>query len=111
MPTSSSKFHDKARTNEIMTIIMVAAAGAAAFTASLSASDIRYWNVLHVPTDGKFTRRTLYLRSCSERKKSIDSIYLLVVTKDEGIGVIDAELEPEIQRWDCYCGYRWTRCY
>ena len=41
----------------------------------------------------------------------IESIYLLVVTKDEGIAVIDAELEPEIQRWDCYCGYRWTRCY
>ena len=39
------------------------------------------------------------------------STYLLVVTKDEGIVVIDAELEPEIQRWDCYCGYRWTRCY
>ena len=60
VPTSSSKFHDKARTNEIMTIIMVAAARApaAGSTASLSASDIRYWNVLHVPTDGKFTRRT-----------------------------------------------------
>ena len=69
VPTSSSKFHDKARTNEIMTIIMVAAARTAAFTASLSASDIRYWNVLHVPTDGKFTRRTYktYVLAAKER--------------------------------------------
>ena len=70
VPTSSSKFHDKARTNEIMTIIMVAAArAAAASTASLSASDIRYWNVLHVPTDGKFTRTSYIRLTFWQRKK------------------------------------------
>ena len=83
MPTSSSKFHDKARTNEIMTIIMVAAARAAAYTASLSASDIRYWNVLHLPMDGKFTRRHKNYVLAAKEILKIVSIYV-PLSGDEG---------------------------
>ena len=71
VPTSSSKFHDKARTNEIMTIIMVAAAraAAAASTGSLSASDIRYWNVLHVPKYGRQIYTSYIRLTFWQRKK------------------------------------------
>ena len=86
MPTSSSKFHDKARTNEIMTIIMVAAArAAAASTASLSASDIRYWNVLtrtyrrQIYTS--YIRLTFWQRK--KEKLKIVSIYV-PLSGDEG---------------------------
>ena len=86
VPTSSSKFHDKARTNEIMTIIMVAAArAAAASTASLSASDIRYWNVL-TRTYGRqiytsYIRLTFWQRK--KEKLKIVSIYV-PLSGDEG---------------------------